>query len=221
MCQHTWANGTLSWWNQALDVKCMYQSHNLYNDSVWRCNHWKVRMLDELIGWINVPRKETEALSVHVRMQGEKEGPHLGNQLVLVRNVFLLFHLPCVWHFIIGGQIREQWNITMLPKNVIYTVIWNKALLRKKTAKNSKSATLRHKGKRTVGIQYGPFCRKTKLHENKGERFLKISVPSMVAKSDKDWQEMYSLLVPTTVVSMLINVRLHAGMLNLRPLSSH
>lgn len=53
-------------------------------------------------------KKVTEALSVHVRMQGEKEGPHLGNQLVLVRNVFLLFNLPCVWHFIIGGQIENN-----------------------------------------------------------------------------------------------------------------
>lgn len=47
---------------------------------------------------------------------------------------------------------------------------------------------------------------KTKIHENKGEMFLKISVPSMVAKSDKNWQENVSLLVPIIVVPMLINV---------------
>lgn len=43
----------------------------------------------------------------------------------------------------------------------------------------------------------------------------------MVAKSDKNWQENVSLLVPIIVVPMLINVWLHAGMFNLWPVSLH
>lgn len=151
------------------------QSHNLHNDSVRRCNHWEVLMLDELIGWNNVPRKgkDWSTLCSCENIGRKKEGPNLGNQPVIVRNVLLLFNLPYVRHFIIGGQ-RENSGISQsylkcyLHSDMKWSSIRGKNLQR--------TAILQHlgtKGRGTVGIQYGPLWERPKSMKIKVKCFLK------------------------------------------------
>lgn len=72
---------------------------------------------------MSLEKEETEALSVHVRMQREERRPSPRKPIGHCEKYISVVLLHCVWHFIIGGQTEFSGISQSYLKHVIYTVI--------------------------------------------------------------------------------------------------